>query len=49
MIDTFLKSVEDRVKKAERVSVVPISIEPCPPNRRSRGGRRVNPISMISS
>jgi hypothetical protein len=45
MIDTFLKSVEDRVKQAERVSVLPISIEPCPlPGRASaRKGKAQRP------
>jgi hypothetical protein len=40
-INTFFKSALDRGKQAERVSVLPISIEPCPPNGPSRGGERI--------
>jgi hypothetical protein len=41
LIDTLVKSFEGRGKQAERVSVLPRSIEPCAPNRRSREGERI--------
>jgi hypothetical protein len=41
LIDTLVKSFEGRGKQAERVSVLPISIDPCSTNGRSRGDERV--------
>jgi hypothetical protein len=41
LINTLVKSAHDQVKQAEGVSVMPISIEPCAQNRRSRDGEGI--------
>jgi hypothetical protein len=43
LINTLLKSVADRGKQAERASVGPRSVDPCPPYGRSRGGEGITP------
>ncbi len=44
LADAIFKSVDDRVKQADRVAVLPITVEPCPADQRSRRGESVTQI-----